>query len=467
MEYFSLRSAAAFGIIASFALAGCGGGSAQEEVAFDESSAELAAPAREVKKKPRDTTTTPPATDTTTTPSTPTTTVTWVRCAAEGGECAVPGTAEVRYGLDGRWATRTATNSIACNNTVFGDPYPGVAKVCEYASTGSGSVPVTPPTTGTSGSGAMKGVNISGAEFNNDKPYGTVNTNYVYPSQAQIDYYAAKGMKLIRLPFAGARLQPVNNAPLADAELARIASIVDYAATKGMQVVIDPHDYGMKYDSTTGTMRPLGTPSGLPASVFADFWSRLAVAFKAKQNVIFGLMNEPANQSAAEWKAVAVAGINAIRATGATQKILIPGASWTGAHSWVSSGNAAAWTGFTEAGNNFAFEMHQYLDSDSSGTQASCTAGSGSTRLVAATNWARTNGYKVFLGEVGWSTDASCTPEAKAIMSYMTSNADVWEGWAYWTSGQWYPSTYMFMLDPLDFRAPVDRPQMSILTSHL
>jgi hypothetical protein len=48
-------------------------------------------------------------------------------------------------------------------------------------------------------------------------------------------------------------------------------------------------------------------------------------------------------------------------------------------------------------------------------------------------NCSRNNGYKVFLGEIGWSAEASCTPEANAIMNYMSSNADVWLVWAYWT----------------------------------
>ncbi|RZI39780.1 hypothetical protein EGT07_27150, partial [Herbaspirillum sp. HC18] len=56
----------------------------------------------------------------------------WTRCANEYGTCTFTGTREVRYGLNDKWATKTATGSIACNNSVFGDPYPGANKVCEY-----------------------------------------------------------------------------------------------------------------------------------------------------------------------------------------------------------------------------------------------------------------------------------------------------------------------------------------------
>jgi len=57
---------------------------------------------------------------------------TWVECAAENGNCHCPG-GVVRYGDKSRYAPAKAVsgNSIGCNNNVFGDPAPGVAKKCE------------------------------------------------------------------------------------------------------------------------------------------------------------------------------------------------------------------------------------------------------------------------------------------------------------------------------------------------
>jgi endoglucanase len=46
--------------------------------------------------------------------------------------------------------------------------------------------------------------------------------------------------------------------------------------------------------------------------------------------------------------------------------------------------------------------MHQYLDSDSSGTSGTCVSSTiGVERLTAATNWLKQNGFKGFLGEIG------------------------------------------------------------------
>jgi hypothetical protein len=56
----------------------------------------------------------------------------WLKCANEDGVCTFSGTTTVRYGLSGKYVTKTATNSIGCNNQVFGDPYPNADKICEY-----------------------------------------------------------------------------------------------------------------------------------------------------------------------------------------------------------------------------------------------------------------------------------------------------------------------------------------------
>ena len=57
---------------------------------------------------------------------------TWVTCAIESGVCNFTGTRNVRYGAQGAYSTLSATNSIACNNSVFGDPLWGVSKLCQY-----------------------------------------------------------------------------------------------------------------------------------------------------------------------------------------------------------------------------------------------------------------------------------------------------------------------------------------------
>jgi len=77
--------------------------------------------------------------------------VTWTDCAKEYGTCSVPGTRQVRYGANGKFAYKTVTTSVVCNNGVFGDPAVGTPKSCSYSSeTSSGTTPPSTPTNPTS-----------------------------------------------------------------------------------------------------------------------------------------------------------------------------------------------------------------------------------------------------------------------------------------------------------------------------
>jgi cysteine-rich repeat protein len=56
----------------------------------------------------------------------------WSFCALEDTWCAFQGTREVRFGVDGTFLTRSATDGILCDRVTFGDPVPYVPKACEY-----------------------------------------------------------------------------------------------------------------------------------------------------------------------------------------------------------------------------------------------------------------------------------------------------------------------------------------------
>lgn len=314
-----------------------------------------------------------------------------------------------------------------------------------------------PPASATPTSDARSfypGVNISGGEYSGDKVGAKLFTDYVYPARSQLEYYRAKGMKVVRVPFDLMRLQPQIRGDLDTVEVSRLLTIVNDAKSLGLVVLLDPHNYGSLRDSW-GHEVVIGSRAGFEADAFADFWSRMADVFKSKDHVWFGLMNEPYVQSAAEWRQIAEEAVHAIRAAGATNKILVQGTSWTGAHSWLTSGNAAAWADFKDT--NFAVEVHQYLDVDSSGTHTNCVAGS-AAKLKDVTEWARARQFDLFLGELGWSTEPLCMEEGEKAMAYLASNRDVWLGYAYWAGGAWL-GEYMFTIEPNG----QDRPQMDVL----
>lgn len=306
-------------------------------------------------------------------------------------------------------------------------------------------IPVPTPA---AGSFKYLGVNLSGAEFGIPNPtnggvnIGTYGTEYTYPTYAELDYYASKHLNTIRLPFSWERLEPVQNGPLDPTQLGYLDSIVRYAATRGETVVLDPHNYGYGYGNLIGS-------AGTPDASFAGFWSKLGAHYAGQPNVIFGLMNEPHVQTPAQWAQPVNDAIAAIRATGATQEILVPGTAYTGGSSWVSSGNASIFAAnVVDPLHNMAYEIHQYSDGDGSGSSTSVVSPTvGADRLQAVTAWAEGTGNKLFLGEFGAGQDAASIANLQNMLGYMQQHTDVWQGGTEWGGGPWWGS-YFFGTDP-------------------
>jgi endoglucanase len=306
-----------------------------------------------------------------------------------------------------------------------------------------------------------RGVNLSGAEYNSTSVPGRYGYEYFYPGATAVDYFQAKGMNLIRLPFLWERMQPTLYQPLDTTELQRLVTFVNGATAKGLTVLIDPHNYGRYRQQVIGS-------SGVPHSAFGDFWYRLSGHFKANPRVIFGLMNEPYGMTTENWVGAANDAIRRIRAAGATNTIAVPGNAWSGAYSWTANyygtPNAQAMLQITDSRNNLVFEVHQYLDTDSSGTTTHCVSPTiGAQRLQVFTDWLRANGKRGLLGEFGAANTDTCRQALNGMLAFMESNSDVWTGWAYWQAGAW-ASHDPFSLQPVN---GVDKPQMQVLAPYL
>ncbi|HEV8605795.1 MAG TPA: glycoside hydrolase family 5 protein, partial [Tepidisphaeraceae bacterium] len=327
------------------------------------------------------------------------------------------------------------------------------------------------------------GVNLAGAEFGPTPTpgnLGTYGSSYLYPTPAEVDYYISKGMDTFRLPFRWERLQPTLNGSLDTTELSRLDSFVSYATSKGAHVAIEPHNFARYYPDPanfqSSTQGLVG--SAVPNSAFADFWSRLASTYKSNSHVIFNLMNEPNTMPTEQWVSASNSAIAAIRAAGANNLVLVPGNAWTGAwtwfQTWYGTRNATAMLNIVDPANNFAFDVHQYLDSDGSGTSATILNNDptiGVQRLTAFTNWLKTNNRRGFLGEfaVANSTIGSDPSQIgdetlSNMLNYIGQNNDVWLGWTWWAGGPWW-GNYMFTLDPTNLGSPdqADRPAMAAL----
>ena len=329
-----------------------------------------------------------------------------------------------------------------------------------YFTFASSSTPVTYPTPTLPS--AEIGVNLSGGEFAADKLPGRLGTDYVWPTSTEINYYDTRGFTLARIPFLPERICPAIGGGLNAVYRDALLAAVDAVRAKGMWAVLDLHGF-WQYNGAFITEAQL-----------TYIWTQLAIAVGTRNKVILGLMNEPNGVPATTVVAVQNTVINAIRAAGYVGVIAVSGTAYSGAHSWVTSGNAAAFTSLVPD-PGVIFDIHQYLDADGAGDTANCVVGSSPTlagdgvfRLSPFTTWARANGRKALLGEWSFTPGSTkCDTWAPDLLDYLGANDDVWCGHSYWANfptafGPWDSNPQL--LNPLT--DGTDRDQITVLTGY-
>jgi endoglucanase len=305
------------------------------------------------------------------------------------------------------------------------------------------------------------GINIAGGDFGAKKLPGTYGRDYIYPDPDTIDYFAAKGMSIIRVPVLWERLQRQLGSALNKGEMRRLDAVIKHAKFKGMRVILDVHNYAGYRGAKVGS-------ESVPTSTLGDLWGRIAKRYKDNDTVVFGLMNEPNNLPTETWLEAANVAIAQIRQTGAKNLILVPGNGWSSARSWIESNygtpNGEVMLGIDDPADNFAYDVHQYFNADWTGTSADCqSVDIGLSTLTPVTEWARKHGKQVFLGEIGVGPGQTCLDALDRVLRFMNENNDVWLGWTYWAGGAWWPKDYFTNIQPLDGK---DRPQIGILEKY-
>lgn len=306
----------------------------------------------------------------------------------------------------------------------------------------------------------LRGVNLAGAEFNASRIPGVLFKDYLYPARKDLEYFSGLGMNVIRLPVRWERVQPELNAPLNATELAQITRVIGWAQELDMCVVVDLHNYGKYRGLTIGSAE-------LPASAFNDVWLRLHEALGNPDTAAYGLMNEPAALSVPQWMDVAQQAVLALRQAGARNLLLVGSGRWSGAHEWAKSYGgvvaADAFRDFKDPLNKFAIELHQYADTDYSGTSTTCIESSQLNEIMTrVTTWAKQERKRLFLGEFGTASSDECLAALRSVLEPM-QDADAWLGWTYWAAGAWW-GKYPFSIHP---GTGPEAPQLTVLRSFL
>jgi len=317
----------------------------------------------------------------------------------------------------------------------------------------------TPPSETISPGQFAIGVNLSGMEY--AKAGSVQNKNYVVPSLSELQYYKSQGTDLIRLPISWEALQTTLNGPLTASYLANIETVLADAASLGMKVIIDLHDYG----GYSGTK--IGAP-GVTDAEFANLWQQLSAAVKGSAGLAgYDLMNEPSNMpSATAWTSAAQAAITAIRTEDTATPIYVEGNDYSNAQNW--SNINPGFTTLYDPSNNLIFSAHVYLDSGDSGTKfdwtqqaaLGTTTQTGVNRLEDFVGWLKQNNLKGDIGEIGVGNDnAEWLVALDNTLAYAKANN---LQTTYWAGGAWW-GNYPMSVEPYN---GIIAPQMAVLEKY-
>ncbi|CAI7644778.1 unnamed protein product [Penicillium discolor] len=281
------------------------------------------------------------------------------------------------------------------------------------------------------------GASESGAEFGENNLPGVYGTDYIFPDASAIQTLKGKGMNIFRVAFRMERLAPTSLTGELDAGyLTNLTATVKAITDAGSHAVLDPHNYGRYNGEIIST-----------TSDFQTFWKNVAGEFVSNELVIFDTNNEYHDMDQDLVLKLNQAAIDGIREAGAkSQYIFIEGNSYTGAWTWTKvNDNLKA---LTDPQDKIVYEMHQYLDSDGSGTSETCVSTTiGKERVTDATQWLKDNKKVGVIGEFAGGVNDNCKTAITGMLDYLGDNSDVWLGALWWGAGPWW-GDYIFSMEP-------------------
>ncbi|KAK4224774.1 glycoside hydrolase [Podospora fimiseda] len=282
------------------------------------------------------------------------------------------------------------------------------------------------------------GVNEAGGEFGQDTYPGVWGKHFIFPDNNAVRTLINQGYNTFRVGFAMERLSQNGLTNGFDAAYLRnLTESINFITNAGAYAVLDPHNFGRYFGNIITDVDAFGT-----------WWNNLAKHFLLNERVIFDTNNEYHTMSQDLVLRLNQAAIDGIRSAGATsQYIFVEGNSWSGAWTWNTTNHNLRELRDSVEGK-LVYQMHQYLDSDGSGTNPNCVSGEiGVQRVVGATRWLRENGKVGILGEFAGGANSVCQTAVKGLLEHLKANSDVWHGALWWSAGPWW-GDYMFSFEP-------------------
>jgi len=301
------------------------------------------------------------------------------------------------------------------------------------------------------------GVNIAGFDFGCSTD-GSCNTASALPPLGgnapdgigQMKHFVQdRGLNIFRLPVGWQYITNNNGdySTLDGNNAGKYDQLVQGCLQTGAKCIIDIHNYA-RYNG-----KIIDQTSGAPtAAQFAKLWTNIATKYRGNSNVIFGVMNEPHDLDINHWGQTVQTVVTAIRkATGNNNNlILLPGTAYTAGTQYINDGSFDALSKVTNADGsktNLIFDIHNYLDSDNSGTHTNCVTNNVQGLTPLQQRLAST-GRQAILSETGGGpNDSSCFTNVCAELNFLNQNSGQFIGYTGWSAGS-FDSTYELTLTP-------------------
>jgi endoglucanase len=306
----------------------------------------------------------------------------------------------------------------------------------------------------------FSGVTICGAEFGENNLPGTLNADYIYPSDSEIHYFAGKGFSRIALPFKWERIQHTPGGELDSTELREIRSFIRRCDSAKIKVTLVMQNFG-RYQSGNKEL-VLGTKK-LTGVQLKDVWKKIADSLSGFTNIYgYDLMNEPHNLKNRAWFQAVQMTINGIRETDTTVTIIVDGNNYSYSGEWKAANDKLK--NLIDPFDKILYDAHCYFDENHSGTYSKkekIDKNSGTERVIPFIKWLQKNKKKGIIGEFGVpATDKKWLAELDIFLQYLSSHQIPWN---YWAAGQWWKD-YPLSIEPIK---GVDQPQLAVLQKYL
>lgn len=303
------------------------------------------------------------------------------------------------------------------------------------------------------------GINLCGGEFGEQNIPGSLNQDYVYPTEEEVNYFHKKGFKTVTIPFRWERVQKNLGGDLDYQEIGEIKKVVGWCSNKGLNVILSMHNGG-RYRKN-GIEYIVGSYS-VSRNDFADVWNRLANAFSGYQHLYgYEIMTEPHEMQGFDWFTTAQQAINAIRQADSRNAIIIAGENYAAAESWYLYSDHLK--NLKDPSDKIIYNAHCFFDIDFTGKyvysydQNQAEEYTGVKRAEPFVNWLKENNKRGMIGEFTVpDTDPRWLNVMERFLKYLSDHQVMA---VYWASGKKWGG-HPLSVYPL---AQNDRPQMSVL----